>query len=371
MSWLHSQYWMRRYCQCGSALNEAVSVSSAVTSDLYTGKPVPGRSRLFTRNLEEDGVGCEYCMFFNKAEKRMVCIFQPGPYLEGPPGYTHGGCIATMIDSTMWTAAIYSCGKLMTANLNINYRNPVPLGVTVVVDSRVDKIEGRKVYASCQVRSHDEETLHTEAIGEDERQCSPHSFLCSLKPMRDSKPQQTKRQHSEDMSKDASEIVTPQPRNYALPNPSWTRNTRELHDRFMRESGTWKPIPSYSENHHYSKDKPLKLEQQVRRRFTRNLDEDGLGFEYCLFYHKSEKRMVCIFQPGPYLEGYPSPVLLGSSVLVDGRVDQVIGRKVYTSCQIRSHDDALLHAEATGLFIKVNGEDIEDASYHSYASSDS
>ncbi|XP_053550593.1 acyl-coenzyme A thioesterase THEM4-like [Bombina bombina] len=119
--------------------------------------------RLFTRNLDKDGVGFEYTMFYNIAKKRMVTLFQSGPYLEGPPGFTHGGCIATIIDSTAGACVVCTYGSVMTANLNVNYRNSIPLGSTVIVDSQVDKVEGRKVYASCQIRSHDDALLHTEA----------------------------------------------------------------------------------------------------------------------------------------------------------------------------------------------------------------
>ncbi|PIO23682.1 hypothetical protein AB205_0008140, partial [Aquarana catesbeiana] len=148
------------------------------------------KTRLFTRNLDQDGVGFEYCMFYNQAEKRTICIFQPGPYLEGPRGlsylesswflghpvllaplmsplpssrYAHGGCIATIIDATVGTGTVYTYGPAMTANLNIDYRNPIPLGSTVIIDSRVEKVDGRKIYSSCQVRSHDDAVLHNEA----------------------------------------------------------------------------------------------------------------------------------------------------------------------------------------------------------------
>ncbi|XP_040188417.1 acyl-coenzyme A thioesterase THEM4-like isoform X1 [Rana temporaria] len=124
---------------------------------------VDGKTRLFTRNLDQDGVGFEYCIFYNEAEKRTLCIFQPGPYTEGPKGYTHGGCIAAIIDMTVGTVIEYSSGVSVTANLNINYRNPIPLGATVLIDCRVEKVDGRKVYSSCQVRSHDDAVLHNEA----------------------------------------------------------------------------------------------------------------------------------------------------------------------------------------------------------------
>ncbi|XP_073442378.1 acyl-coenzyme A thioesterase THEM4-like [Dendrobates tinctorius] len=119
--------------------------------------------RMFLRNLDSDGLGFEYCMFYNKNERRMVCLFQPGPYLEGPPGYAHGGCIATIIDSTAGAGAVYTCGSVMTANLNITYYKPIQLGCTLFVDSQVDKIEGRKVYSICHIQSHDGIILHAEA----------------------------------------------------------------------------------------------------------------------------------------------------------------------------------------------------------------
>ncbi|CAI9565059.1 unnamed protein product [Staurois parvus] len=100
---------------------------------------VDRKTRLFTRNIDQDGVGFEYCMFYNEAEKRTVCIFQPGPYLGGYSGYAHGGCIASLIDATVGTGIVRSYGPAMTANLNINFRSPIPLGSTVIIDSRVEK----------------------------------------------------------------------------------------------------------------------------------------------------------------------------------------------------------------------------------------
>ncbi|KAM6168255.1 acyl-coenzyme A thioesterase THEM4 [Erethizon dorsatum] len=116
----------------------------------------------FTRSFE-DGLGFEYVMFCNDAEKRVVCFFQGGPHLQGAPGFTHGGAIATIIDSTLGTCALRAGGVVMTANLNINYKRPIPLCSVVVINSQLDKVEGRKFFVSCNVRSVDEETLYSEA----------------------------------------------------------------------------------------------------------------------------------------------------------------------------------------------------------------
>uniref|UniRef100_A0A452GXL2 Acyl-coenzyme A thioesterase THEM4 n=1 Tax=Gopherus agassizii TaxID=38772 RepID=A0A452GXL2_9SAUR len=131
--------------------------------DHIPGKKERKDTRLFPRNMDTEGVGFEYAMFLNPSEKRMVCLFQPGPYLEGPSGFAHGGSTATIIDSTIGSCATFVAGRVMTANLSINYRNPIPLGSVVLVDSKVDQVEGRKVFLSCHVRSIDGQTLHAEA----------------------------------------------------------------------------------------------------------------------------------------------------------------------------------------------------------------
>ncbi|XP_062048257.1 acyl-coenzyme A thioesterase THEM4 isoform X1 [Lepus europaeus] len=120
------------------------------------------KAQIFTRSLEE-GLGFEYVMFHNDAEKRVVCVFQGGPHLQGNHGYVHGGAIATMIDITAGTCAVLTGGYAMTANLNINFRRPIPLCSVVVINSQIDKIEGRKYFISCDIRSVDEKTLYSEA----------------------------------------------------------------------------------------------------------------------------------------------------------------------------------------------------------------
>ncbi|XP_053446555.1 acyl-coenzyme A thioesterase THEM4 [Nycticebus coucang] len=120
------------------------------------------QTNVFTRSFE-DGLGFEYVMFYNDVEKRVVCLFQGGPYLQGAPGFLHGGAIATMIDTTLGMAATKAGGIVMTANLNINFKRPIPLCSVVVINSQLDKVEGRKFFVSCNVQSVDEKTLYSEA----------------------------------------------------------------------------------------------------------------------------------------------------------------------------------------------------------------
>ncbi|XP_058246426.1 acyl-coenzyme A thioesterase THEM4 isoform X1 [Hemibagrus wyckioides] len=130
---------------------------------VYLSKLIQSKARLFTRNKKEYGAAFEYVIFMNKQEKRCVCAFQAGHLLEGPPGHVHGGAIATMIDTVTGTLAGYLVGPVMTANLNINYRSPIPLGGVVLIHSALDRLEGKKIFVNCRVTSTDESKLHTEA----------------------------------------------------------------------------------------------------------------------------------------------------------------------------------------------------------------
>ncbi|XP_028280411.1 acyl-coenzyme A thioesterase THEM4-like [Parambassis ranga] len=133
------------------------------TGGVYLSKIIQSKARLFTRNIKEPGAAFEYVLFVSKDEQKCVCIFQAGHLLEGPPGHVHGGAIATMIDTVTGTHASVLSAPVMTANLNINYRRPIPLGSTVLIESSLNKTEGRKVLISCKVTSTDGSKLHTEA----------------------------------------------------------------------------------------------------------------------------------------------------------------------------------------------------------------
>ncbi|XP_069870173.1 acyl-coenzyme A thioesterase THEM4-like isoform X1 [Dipodomys merriami] len=122
------------------------------------------KGQLFTRSFE-DGMGFEYVVFCNDVEKKVVCLFQGGPFLQGVPGFLHGGATASIIDVALGKCAARAGGIVMTANLNINYKRPIPLCSVSVINSQIDKIEGRKLFLSCNFQSSDEKILYADATG--------------------------------------------------------------------------------------------------------------------------------------------------------------------------------------------------------------
>lgn len=119
--------------------------------------------RIFTRGIQVEGQGYEYVIFFHPKEKKSVCLFQPGPFLEGPPGFVHGGSLAAMMDET-YSKTAYLVGEgLFTLTLNIRFKNLIPVGSLAVLNVEVDKIEDQKLYMSCITQSRDQQTLYAKS----------------------------------------------------------------------------------------------------------------------------------------------------------------------------------------------------------------
>uniref|UniRef100_A0A3B3TPV8 Uncharacterized protein n=1 Tax=Poecilia latipinna TaxID=48699 RepID=A0A3B3TPV8_9TELE len=108
------------------AADRSVCLCCVSSGGVYLSKIIQSKARLFTRNIRDPGTSFEYVIFFRQDKFKCACIFQAGHLLEGAPG-------------------------------------PIPLGSTVLIESILDKEDGRKIYISCRVTSTDGSKLHTEA----------------------------------------------------------------------------------------------------------------------------------------------------------------------------------------------------------------
>jgi acyl-coenzyme A thioesterase PaaI-like protein len=68
-----------------------------------------------------------------------------GPETEGPPGHSHGGAMAAVLDEVLGLAAWAAGYPIVVGNLNVSFRNLLPLQEVVTVESRIVSAEGRKV----------------------------------------------------------------------------------------------------------------------------------------------------------------------------------------------------------------------------------
>ncbi|XP_064803522.1 acyl-coenzyme A thioesterase THEM4-like [Oncorhynchus masou masou] len=126
-----------------------------------------------------------------------------------------------------------------------------------------------------------------------------------------------------------------QPRDFSLPNSSWGSDMRRLYEHYNSQCeveaddgekkwGVWRRLPSYNRSLKYATGGVYlsKIIQSKARLFTRNIREQGAGFEYVVFVNKQEQKCVCVFQAGHLLEGPPGHVHGGAIATM---IDTVTG----------------------------------------------
>jgi acyl-coenzyme A thioesterase PaaI-like protein len=72
----------------------------------------------------------------------------------GPPERGHGGVVATILDQVVGFSAAASGHPGMTAGLDIRYKDATPLDVELTVHARYTHSEGRKHFATGEIRAN-------------------------------------------------------------------------------------------------------------------------------------------------------------------------------------------------------------------------
>lgn len=99
--------------------------------------------------------------YYRDAELHLHARIWFGPETEGPPGHAHGGSVAAVMDEALGLAAWAAGYPIVVGNLNVSFRNLLPLQKVVTVESRVISAEGRKIMVHGKIFCG--ETLYAEA----------------------------------------------------------------------------------------------------------------------------------------------------------------------------------------------------------------
>lgn len=83
--------------------------------------------------------------YYRDREQHLHARIWFGPETEGPPGHAHGGAVAAVMDEALGLAAWAEGYPIVVGNLNVSFRNMLPLRKVVTLESRVISAEGRKV----------------------------------------------------------------------------------------------------------------------------------------------------------------------------------------------------------------------------------
>lgn len=88
-----------------------------------------------------------------------------GPRTQGPPGFAHGGSMAALLDEVMGAAA-WTTGRLVVAaSMRVDYRQMLRIPQRYLVEARVDRVEGRKVWTRAKLTDLARAKLYCESEG--------------------------------------------------------------------------------------------------------------------------------------------------------------------------------------------------------------
>ena len=81
----------------------------------------------------------------------VVCLANIADTFEGPPGYLHGGIIATLLDEAM-SKAVRSHGLVaMTRHMEVDYQTPVKSAAPIRLEGLLARSEGRKHWVEAKI----------------------------------------------------------------------------------------------------------------------------------------------------------------------------------------------------------------------------
>lgn len=78
---------------------------------------------------------------------------------EGPPGYIHGGIVATLLDEAMSKLSIPLKVLAVTRRMEIDYIQPAPLNQPLILVGRHIRQEGRKLFHEAELQKANGQVL--------------------------------------------------------------------------------------------------------------------------------------------------------------------------------------------------------------------
>lgn len=74
---------------------------------------------------------------------------------QGPPGHTHGGASAAILDEAMGLCVWAAGHMVLAANLEVNYRKPLPLNQPLTLEVRITQVDERKIHTTGEIQLAD------------------------------------------------------------------------------------------------------------------------------------------------------------------------------------------------------------------------
>jgi uncharacterized protein (TIGR00369 family) len=95
----------------------------------------------------------------DEPRQTFVSRFRLSKRYTGPPGHTHGGIIASILDDAMGKVNKLHHVVALTKEMTVEYLKPVPLRTPLRVEGRGVSIEGRKHINMAEILNEKDEVL--------------------------------------------------------------------------------------------------------------------------------------------------------------------------------------------------------------------
>jgi len=88
----------------------------------------------------------------DEAHRKVIGSFRLDDRYQGAPGIAHGGIVALVLDEALSKVSKFCGASAVTAELNVEYLRPVRLGEEIFVEAVNDRVDGRQLYHSGEIR---------------------------------------------------------------------------------------------------------------------------------------------------------------------------------------------------------------------------
>lgn len=141
-----------------TAAGSGIDLSGEPGWNLFDAPALVGESLRF---VSGDPAGDRFRVrYYRDADLHLHARIWFGPETQGPPGHAHGGSIAAVMDEALGLAAWAAGYPVVVGNLNVSFRNLLPLEQVVTLESEVVSAEGRKIMVHGRLFCND--TLYAE-----------------------------------------------------------------------------------------------------------------------------------------------------------------------------------------------------------------
>jgi len=99
-----------------------------------------------------NSAGMQLPFLRDEAQRKVTGQFRLDERYQGAPGIAHGGIVALVLDEALSKVSKFYGASAVTAELNVEYLRPVRLGEELHVEASNDRVDGKQLYHSGEIR---------------------------------------------------------------------------------------------------------------------------------------------------------------------------------------------------------------------------